>query len=92
MISLSNSLDKTGSMEIGRKSSAVVGLSILGITLILTHCHSVGNTDNLMHSLIIYVSGDAIFSATNLTKFIGMLSLPVEQSLRIFFNSWRIYL
>ena len=88
MISLSNTLDKTGSIEMGRQSSSVVGLSILG----MTHFHSVGNTDNLMHSLIIYVSSQAIFSATNFTKLTGILSLPVEQSLRILFTSCRVSL
>ena len=86
MISLSNTLDKTGSMEMG----PVVGLSILGMTLILAHFHSVRNMDNPMHSLTIYVSGDAIFSGTNLSKLIGILSLPVEQSLCILFTSWRV--
>ena len=79
-------------MEIGRQQSPVLGLSILGMALILAHFHSVGNTDNLMHSLIIHVSGDEIFSATNLTKLIGMLSLPVEQSLRTLFTSSRVSL
>ena len=59
---------------------------------ILAHFHTVGNTDNLMHSFIMYVSGDAIFSATNFTKLIGMLSLQVEQSLRTHFTSWRVSL
>ena len=78
-------------MEIGRQSSAL-GLSILGMKLILVHFHSVGNTDNLMHLLIIYVSRYAILPATNLTKLIGVLSLPVQQSLRILFTSWRVSL
>ena len=33
-----------------------------------------------------------IFSATNFTKLIGILSLPVEQSLRILFTSCRVSL
>ena len=70
----------------------VVGLFILGMTLILVHFHSVGKTNNLMPSLIIYVSGDAIFSETNLTKLIDILSLPIERSLRIRFTSWRVSL
>ena len=48
------------------------------MALILAHFHSVGNTDNLMHLLIIYVSGDAIFSAASLTQLIDMLSLPAR--------------
>ena len=44
MISLSNTSNKTGSIEMGQQSSPVVGLSILEMALILEHFHSVGNT------------------------------------------------
>ena len=66
----------------GRKSFSFIGLSILGTGKALTTFQQSGNIFLSIDELIIFTNGEVISSATALMNFTGVLSKPLEQSLR----------
>ena len=76
----SNTLDKIGSIEIGRSSFIKAGLTTLGIGETLAISHFL--YDRLIELFMMCVSGSARCSATSFTNLAGMVSAPVEQSER----------
>jgi len=80
--SFSSTLDKTGVIEIRRKSERIVGFGTLGIGVIMAVFHCIGTYEQLRARLNRRVSGSAKTGAERRRNHEGSPSKPVEVGFR----------